>query len=98
MSPRLEISRIARREYDGAIDWYELGRAGLGAEFQAEVESMPDVVAEHPDRFAVAEDDVREASLTRFPYTIDYRVRPTRIEIIAVFHQSRNPDEWRARS
>jgi plasmid stabilization system protein ParE len=98
MNPRPHISRTARREYDHAIDWYEDERAGLGVEFQAAVESLLDVIAEQPDRFVVAEEDVREASLTRFPYTIYYRVRPTRIEVIAVFHQSRNPDEWRSRT
>ena len=40
---------------------------------------------------------VREAPVPRHPYGVYYRVQPDRIVVIAVFHHSRDPAEWRDR-
>ena len=89
--------RAARTEYDDAGDWYETQRVGLGVAFMTAVQDVFDIIAEHPERFAIAYQDVREAQVVGFPYCIYYREIMTGISIIAVYHTSRDPVGWQVR-
>jgi plasmid stabilization system protein ParE len=98
VSRPLVFRRVARSEYTRSIKWYEDQRPGLGTEFEAEVNAVLTAIADHPDRYAVADGDVREAPVHRFPYSVFYRVRGDRVIVLAVFHQSRDPSAWQSRS
>jgi plasmid stabilization system protein ParE len=41
--------------------------------------------------------EVRRALTRRFPYAIFYLVDEEQVVVIAVFHSSRDPKEWKAR-
>jgi toxin ParE1/3/4 len=41
--------------------------------------------------------DIREALLTKFPFCLYYVIESDRIEIISVFHTSRDPQVWQGR-
>ena len=64
----------------------------------AAVEATLAEAAATPDRFPVADGDVREAPVDGFPYCIYYRVRAGRLIVLAVYHQSRDPDGWKDRA
>jgi plasmid stabilization system protein ParE len=87
----------ARDEYDRAFAWYELQQAGLGVEFEQEVERVVAAIGVQPKRYPVVLRDIREAPLRRFPYCVYYRVRPGRLIVLSVFHTSRDPNEWQSR-
>jgi plasmid stabilization system protein ParE len=42
--------------------------------------------------------DIRKAVVKRFPYCIYYRAHTDRVEVIAVFHTSRDPSIWQGRA
>ncbi len=84
-------------EFDADAGWYEARQLGLGEDFVEEVQKTLDHIVQHPERFAIAARDIREAPVARFPYYIYYRVRADRIKIIAVFHTARNPIIWQRR-
>jgi plasmid stabilization system protein ParE len=88
----------AEAEYVGAVAWYEGQQPGLGSDFEAEVQTVLDTIANHPDRYPIAHSDTREAPVRRFPYCVYYRVRPDRLVVLAVFHQSRDPADWQGRA
>ncbi len=67
MSQRMIFRRVARDEYVRAIAWYEAEKAGLGAEFEANVEAVLAIIASQPDRYAIADRDTRAAPVHRFP-------------------------------
>lgn len=92
------LRRTAEDELDRAAAWYATKREKLAAEFVAEVKATFAVIAEHPDRFGIAHEDVREAQLDRFPYCVYYRVLPERVLVLAVFHTARDPSIWQSRS
>ena len=98
MSLPVVFRPAAEAEYLGAVAWYEGQRSGLGSDFEAEVQAILDTIANQPDRYPVAHRDTREAPVKRFPYCVYYRVRPDRIVILAVFHQSRDPAGWQDRA
>jgi toxin ParE1/3/4 len=94
----IAFRRVAEAEYLRATVYYENERPGLGAEFQSEVQATLQKVLAHPDRYPIAARDIRVLPTDRFPYSVYYRVRGTRIVVISVFHESRDPAEWQSRS
>ncbi|HEX4588929.1 MAG TPA: type II toxin-antitoxin system RelE/ParE family toxin [Gemmataceae bacterium] len=97
MTLPMNFHPLVQLELDRDFQWYEQRRAGLGREFLDEVARvLADIVA-NPARFGFAERDIREGLLHRFPYAIYYRVRPSHIRILAVYHTSRDPAGWQGR-
>jgi toxin ParE1/3/4 len=88
----------AQREFDEAFDWYNSQRAGLGSEFVAEVQKAFNRIAATPLMHRVVFADIRKGFVRRFPFAVFYRAHPDRIEVIAVFHASRDPSVWLGRA
>jgi plasmid stabilization system protein ParE len=97
MSLPLAFRASARNEFDAAADWYELQRPGIGAKFTAAVEIVLDRIVEQPEYYAIVFEDVREGLVKGYPFCVYYRVRPSYINVIAVFHTSRDPAIWQER-
>ncbi len=98
MSLPVNFRRLAKGEYDAAIDWYDQARTGLGGDFEAEVQAVLDEASAAPDRYPFADGDVREAPVRGFPYCVYYRVRSSKLIVVAVYHQSRDPSGWQGRA
>lgn len=88
----------AQAEFDEAFDWYNAKRAGLGVEFVIEVQKVFDRIAANPLVHAVIFADIRKGVVRRFPFNIFYRPHSDRVEVIAVFHTSRDPSIWHGRA
>jgi len=92
------FTQLARREFDGAADWYEQERPGLGSRFVRAVNARLSQIRNDPLRYAKVYQDVRCADVHGFLYyAIFYRVESDRVEIISVFHSSRDPTIWQSR-
>lgn len=98
MSLPVAFLRIARVEFDNAANWYEVRRAGLGMTFTNSVERVLNRIAEHPDFYAQAYKDVREALVPRYPYCVYYRIADAGILVLSVFHTARDPSVWQGRA
>jgi plasmid stabilization system protein ParE len=85
------------RPVDEAFDYYEARQPGLGVDFVARVQKVFDRIAANPRMHAVVLADIRKAVVTRFPYCIYYRADDARVEVLAVFHTSRDPAIWQGR-
>ena len=55
-------------------------------------------IAQYPLAFTEVEPEFRQCVMPRFPYSLIYRVRGSTIVVVAVHHQRRDPDAWRART
>jgi toxin ParE1/3/4 len=91
------IRPAAGAEFAKAALWYEGQRTGLGVDFVAAVQQVFDLIADQPDRYPIVFGTIREAPISQFPYCIYYRVKPDRLVVIAIFHQSRDPAIWKKR-
>jgi len=87
----------AELEYTEAISFYESRMVGLGRSFAAAVERTVSLIREHPDAGPPAGVNRRRWLVSRFPYSIVYRLEPESVVIVAVAHQSRRPGYWRRR-
>ncbi|HKG81165.1 MAG TPA: hypothetical protein VKA78_17140 [Pyrinomonadaceae bacterium] len=70
MSYMVVLRRIAKREFDDAIAWYENRHEGLGRDFSTAVEREIERIASSPNQFARVKNEIRRAVLRRFPYSI----------------------------
>lgn len=70
MSYMVVFRRIAKREFDDAIAWYENRHEGLGRDFSTAVEREIERIASSPNQFARVKNEIRRAVLRRFPYSI----------------------------
>ena len=98
MSLPIVLRAEAEAEFDEAFDFYDARRPGFGPEFVAEVQRVFDRVAAHPLICQVVFADVRKAVVRRFPYCVFYRPHADQVEVIAVFHTSRDPSIWHGRA
>ena len=98
MSLPVVLRAEAEAEFDESFDWYDAQRVGLGSEFAAAVQTVFDRIAASPRIHQVVIDDVRKDVVRRFPYSVFYRPHTDRVEVLAVFHNSRDPAVWRGRA
>jgi plasmid stabilization system protein ParE len=97
MSCQVVFRRIAKRELDDAISWYEGRREGLGQEFSVAVEQQLQRIALSPIQFAQVRGKVRRTVLRRFPYSIYFLPEEYRVVVLAVFHAKRDPEHLETR-
>jgi len=86
----------AAEELLAACDYLEAQQAGLSTRLIAEVKRVVNRISTHPELHGLVLQDIRRAAVRRFSYSVFYRVLPTRIEVFAVFHDSRDPVAWQS--
>jgi hypothetical protein len=87
----------ARKEFDGAVDFYELSQVGLGLEFAEEVYATIARIIQYPDAWSVMSKNSRRCLANRFPYGLIYQIKSRSLRIIAVAHLHRRPGYWKER-
>ncbi len=80
-----------------AYQWYEERDRGLGAEFIRAIEASLDQIKRHPEMYPVVHDNVRQAITRRFPFSVFYIILQETVHVVAVFHASRKPQNWKDR-
>ncbi len=88
----------AETEFDEAFDWYDSQQVGLGVSFAAAIQATLDAIAANPLIHSVVFADIRKSVVPRFPYCVVYRPHAVHVEVIAVFHTSRDPSVWQIRA
>ena len=94
MSFRLIFHPYARAEYAESVNWY---KANAEEEIARSFHKAVRAISSTPFRFPVLEDDARHLVLAGFPYSVIYTIEADSVLIVAVFHQRRDPVEWRRR-
>ena len=98
MSLPVVLRHNAAEELLAACDYLEAQREGLSIRLIGEVRRVIDRISTHPELHGIVLKDIRRAAVRRFPYSVFYRVTPARIDVLAVFHDSRDPSEWQSRA
>jgi len=93
MSRKIVITPLAESEIRSARDWYEGQRKGLGRKFRSALKGHIQQIEAYPESFPVYFNGVRRLRMQNYPYYIYYRLTDEYIEIITVFHPSRDPED-----
>jgi len=98
MEYKLFIEPESLNDIQEAVYWYNDRQKGLGKRFFSEVKKKFKTIIKNPF-YAVKYDDIRCVLIDKFPYLIHYKIEEDlkQIDVIAVFHTSRNPDLWNER-
>lgn len=91
MTRHLVLSTLALADLAAARDWYNDLRPGLGDDLLLCIEHVLARIIETLGAFPEYLPDVRRAVVRRFPYGVFFRVRPSRIEVEALFHFRSDP-------
>ena len=95
--PSIVFRRLAKREFDDAISWYEGRREGLGHDFSVAIERQLELIAHSPNQFARVRGNIRKAVLRRFPYSVFFIMENDRLVVLAIFHAKRAPEHLEKR-
>ena len=97
MNP-VRLLQPAEQEVLDAAAYYESRVPGLGDAFLDKVASAVADIAESPQRWPVAQPNIRRRLVYRFPYALFYRADPHETVVVAVAHLHRRPSYWVGRS
>ncbi len=93
---QLVISDEAGADIANAVLWYE-EQAGIGADFVAALDKRLSFIEQQPLAIAIVDHDIRRAVIDRFPYNIYFMVNGSFIDVLAVWHGSRDASLLSAR-
>jgi plasmid stabilization system protein ParE len=98
MKYEIRLREEAEKDLDEAASWYEDRRNGLGMDFLDAVSSTFAEISANPNQFPTVHRGTHRALLAKFPYGVFFSVRGSNVDVLAVFHASRNPSVWRGRA
>jgi plasmid stabilization system protein ParE len=85
----------ARQELDDATDHYDSIDLKLGDDFLEEIDDCIARILMFPLAWArVQHKSVRRCRTHRFPYSLIYDLEEEQVFILAVMHESREPNYW----
>lgn len=97
MSHPIRLTWRAEEDLCEARDYYRREAPHVETDFEHEIASTLERIAEWPSMYQRVEGDVRRAVARRFPFSIYYQILSDWIEVIAILHQSRDPRTWKRR-
>lgn len=77
-----------------AAMYYEEQAGELGNLFLSTLEDAVSNICANPKAWPIISRDIRKRIVSRFPYSILYRIDYRDIVILAIMHQRRRPDYW----
>lgn len=88
----------ALHELTEARDYYlKQASARIAAAFVEQFDSAASLILAHPELGKPVSSRVRALPISRFPYSVIYRITPEAIIVLAVAHQRRRPAYWAQR-
>jgi len=93
----LEYLEEALREAEAAARWYAERSPTAAAAFSDEIDAAAAAIIRLPEAWPPFDHGTRRYLLRRFPFSVVYRIEPSRIVILAVAHGSRRPGYWASR-
>ena len=94
---RIEISNDAEVDFDKSYEYYFQKHPKVADAFFKIINLGIENIKQNPNSYPIAHADLRKYTITKFPFTIYYRIKDSVIQIIAIFHNSRNPEIWNKR-
>ncbi|WP_082859446.1 type II toxin-antitoxin system RelE/ParE family toxin [Microbulbifer sp. Q7] len=98
MAYSLYIRPDAEADLASAYEFYEECRDGLGSDFLLCVEEGFSRIQHNPESYPCVHKDIRRLLIHRFPYSIFYTPRGSRLIVLAVLHCARAPATLKART
>jgi plasmid stabilization system protein ParE len=93
----LVFAPAAEADIADAMQWYRARNAMVADSFREQIVAAIDGIADDPLKHPPDAEGNRKRLLRRFPYSVFYEVVGSTVTVLAVAHQRRKPNDWRAR-
>lgn len=93
----IELSDDAEVDFDKSFEFYSKDSTKVADAFFKQINLGFENIKQNPKSFPIAHKDIRKYVVKKFPFVIYYRIVRTLIQVIAIFHTSRNPEIWNER-
>lgn len=98
MKFEVQLSEEAEEDVFESFNWYEKKQSGLGDEFLSEIQNSFQLIGKNPESYRIRyRQKVRAFVVDRFPFLILYIIKEKMVDVVSVFHTSRNPKTWKKR-
>jgi hypothetical protein len=95
---KIKIHELASKEFNEAIEWYELQSIGFGDRFKKSVIEQIKKIGKNPNWYLIEADNIHKAYVPKFPYKILFTIENSEIVVIwAIAHMHRKPWYWQSR-
>ena len=94
----VNIHELAAKEFNEAVEWYELQSDALGKRFKKSVIEQINKIKKNPKWYLIEAGNIYKAYIPKFPYKILFTIEDNKnIVIWAVAHMHRKPWYWQSR-
>jgi plasmid stabilization system protein ParE len=87
----------AIEEAEAAARWYAERSSSAALRFADEIDAAIAAIEESPEAWPLHDHGTPHYLLRRYPFSVVYRVEPTRILVVAVAHGHHRPGYWVSR-
>jgi len=87
----------ANVELTATAKYYQCQRQELARDFLRAVRAAKSAIQQNPERFSFLSKPVRRCRIVGFPYRLVYEVLDDCVHVLAVMHDSRDPNYWKGR-
>ena len=94
---KVRFTPEAVAEADRAADWYARRSLAASEAFVREIDIAIQEVLTFPEAWPSYRKNCRRRVLSRFPFSIVYRIVGDVLEIVAVVHDKKRPGYWESR-
>lgn len=94
----LFISDEAEIDFDSSYLYYSDDSFTLADSFYKQIDESLETIRKYPLSFQKIHKNIRKFTVKHFPFIIYYQIEKNTIQIIAIFHTSRNPRIWKERT
>jgi plasmid stabilization system protein ParE len=88
------VRRVAKAEIRSAHEWYRKQSPLVAERFLEAVDAAIAAIEAGPERHRIVRGRLRRVLLRSFPYGVYFKVFPSLISVVGVFHGHRHPRTW----
>ena len=88
---KIKFQKIAKEEYDDALNYYNDENKTLGIKFKNEIKQSINNILKFPTLYPKINENIRKCVTHTFPFTIFYTLKDDYIFILAVANHYKNP-------
>jgi len=88
----IELSKESETDFDDSFNYYAKQSKTIANNFYQDVNTGLGIIAENPNAFQKVYKNVRRYVMSKFPFVIYYQIENFVVQVIAIFHTSRNPE------
>ncbi len=95
---KIELSDEAENDFDKSYQFYANENEKIADSFYKQINNGFEKISQNPLANSKVYKEIRKHVTKKFSFVIYYQLKDLIVQVIAIFHTSRNPSIWQERS